>query len=781
MFAGQPDERHVLPCQKTRCLFRFTQLHAEFRLMTTGDRIPGSICCSGNNRVPVVLNSQRDGMTFEIRNVLTARIFAAPLVALILIAGCSSPVAMRKENDLSTRSANAHRSVFRAQDAQLGTVGDGARKSRRERGPVEPAIWRNDPSAGPPVRRIEMTRYAPAGSGPLTRTPVPAHVVSQTISQTSEPITLPGAVTPTNTVPMVSPSSAGSMPQSSLASPLTPAPAPANAPPQQVFLPLTLREALEAALMDSSVIRTLEGRVNVAMITPADVEIADWNVLAEQGQFQPRLSGNYDATRVDQPPNAFFGPGISANTRRDVVDAGVSLNQPLKTGGLVSVGIEPATAYLYFPDGVGPGQFNPLYSTDYVLRVNQPVLRGAGSNVSLAPIRIAQTQANASRHDLEEVLNSQIRSVTEGYWRLYAAHLQVQAVRSVLPLAEESVRIETLRMKADRSILADVARARFQLDGFRRTETTMQATVRKRVLQLRQLMGGQPMVDPLLLPSEPPQEISPPGDTASLIQTAMQTRPALNALRERISEKQQILLVARNNVFPNVDVRGEYRMNGLAERLDDSFNQAASSDYTDFTLGFGVDVPIGNKTARSRRRMAELNVARDQMRLNALEQNVAFEVTELVSDLEAAWQRLQIAKRQTTETQEWLRVSRIRYTQPPAGSSSEDWLLLALTDLQSAMRSYVDSITDLSEAVADYNTLLAELQQAQGIAVYQWQQAEAVNVPMVGGHAGLTGDYRTNPAATLQRFSTPGSTPPMGETTANPGWSAGHSFGQTAP
>lgn len=684
-------------------------------------------------------------------------------------------MALRRKDPITFLDASDHRLTIRAQDPRRMSAGhepDGAEFGLPH---VNPAIWREESGARSSARRIELTRYEAAGSQAPAGIALSGRIHSQASDQNPDWSGRNDGWSP-RAMAEIEPAQGIEQPsQWSNQSPaLTEG---TQRPPEQMFLTLSLREAIEAALMDSSVIRTLEGRVNVAMITPADVEIARWNVVSEQGQFQPRLSGNYDGTRVDQPPNAFFGPGISANTRRDVVDAGVSLNQPLQTGGLVSVGLEPATAYLYFPDGVDAGQFNPSYSTDYVLRVNQPVLRGAGADVALAPIRIAQIEENVSRYNLEEVLNAQIRSITEGYWRLYAAHLQVQAVRAVLPLAEESVRIETLRMNADRSILADVARARFQLDGFCRTETTMQATLRRRVLQLRQLMGGQPLVDPLLLPAEPPQEIPPPQDTAELIQTAMQSRPALNALRQRIAEKQQVLLVARNNVFPNVDVRGEYRMNGLADQLDDSFQQASSSDYTDFTLGFGVDVPIGNKTARSRRRMAELNVARDQIRLKALEQNVAFEITELVSDLEAAWQRLQIAKRQTTETQEWLRVSRIRYTQPPTGNSSDDWLLLALTDLQSAMRSYVDSISDLSEAVADYNTLLAELQQAQGVAIYQWQQSEPVPVPLIGGHAGLSGDYRSDPGATMQRLSVRG-------TNASPAAArtrtAGHSFGRSA-
>ena len=522
-----------------------------------------------------------------------------------------------------------------------------------------------------------------------------------------------------------------------------------------VYLPLTLREAIESALSDSSVIRVLNGGVNLASITPTDALIAAQRIELEQGRFQPRLSANYDASHIDQPPNAFFGPGIAANTRRDATSASARVTQPLKTGGSMSLGLEPPLAYLFLPNGVDPGEFNPLYSTDYVLRVSQPVLRGAGRDIATAPIQIAQLQANQSRFELEETLNDQIRSVTEGYWRLYAAHLQLEAVKAVLPLAEESVRIEELRFQAERSIKADVARSRFQLDGFRRTQALVEGDVRRRVLLLRQLMGGEPAIQPLLLPSERPQETPPPTESEPLVQVAIENRPNLNRLREGLAERQVIMHVAANGVLPSLDLRGEYRSSGLTDRLDSSFRQASTSDYTDWTLGVGVDIPIGNQTALSRRRVAELEFVRDQLRLSAGEQSVAFEITELVSDLRTQWERLELTKRQALETQEWLRVSRIRYTQPPASGSSQDWLLLALTDLQSAMRSYVDSVGDVGEALAEYNTLLARLNRAQGLSVYNWRQqaAESDASMNLGGHSGFQYiDYRSDPHRVLSNL-----------------------------
>jgi hypothetical protein len=155
----------------------------------------------------------------------------------------------------------------------------------------------------------------------------------------------------------------------------------------------------------------------------------------------------------------------------------------------------------------------------------------------------------------------------------------------------------------------------------------------------------------------------------------------------------------------------------------------------------------------------------------AYEKNVAFEIAELVSDLRAAWERMQISSRQALVSQEWLRVSRIRYTAPSPSGSNQDWLLLALTDLQSAMRAHVDSVTDLSESIADYNVFPAELKQAEGTAVYSWRDGrdesvvptEAMVLPGIGGHVGPAYvDYRNQPAMTLQNLNSAPRAPQVG-------------------
>ena len=239
---------------------------------------------------------------------------------------------------------------------------------------------------------------------------------------------------------------------------------------QVAYVALTLRDAIEAALDHSEIFRVLDGQVDLSSSSVFDEMIAKYEVGAEAGAFFPSLDVSFDGREIKKPPNAFFGPGIAARTQRDEIDFRARLTQPLQTGGEVSMGIEPPSAYLYFPDGVDPDEFNPSWSAEYVFQFRQPLLRGAGSHIATAPIQIAELQADQSSWEVQAALNSVIRSVSEAYWNLYATNIELQAIRGVIPLAEESVRVEQLRFDAEQIIYADLARAQFQLEGFRRDE-----------------------------------------------------------------------------------------------------------------------------------------------------------------------------------------------------------------------------------------------------------------------------------------------------------------------
>ena len=484
--------------------------------------------------------------------------------------------------------------------------------------------------------------------------------------------------------------------------------------------PLPLQEAVLMSLQKSEIVRTLSGSVKIEPVTTFDPAIADAEFRKESTRFDPRASAGYFGNRINQPPSSFFGPGLPENTRRDEANFAASLDKLWPWGTTTRIAYDPGLGYLFFPQGSSSG-FNPAYTTATIFEVRQPLLRAGGWKVNAAPIRIAAARTDQSQWEVTQATLAQLRSIADAYWKLHAALIALQAIDSVMPLADEAVRIEQLRLEAQRSIYADVARASVNQEKLRQQKAQAQLNVQQREYDLRQLLGLPSFDGSLLTPIDIPQ-LSPANvDVAMLVQTAFQRRPDLNRRRARREEQEWRLVAARNGLLPQLDLRTSARVNGLKSQLDNSLDQMSSFQYTNFTVGVEYSMPLGNRRAKADVQSAELQLMRELSLLRGFEDQVQFEFASLAAELKTTWERYESAMRQVRHTQEWLRLAHIRFSSPPAANRGDDWLLLALYDLQIAMQSYIDSLSTASRTLADYNTLLVRIDEAQGTLLERWQ------------------------------------------------------------
>lgn len=509
--------------------------------------------------------------------------------------------------------------------------------------------------------------------------------------------------------------------------------------------PLPLQQAVLMGLQKSELVRTLSGSVRIEPITTLDPAIADAELRKESARFDPRASAAYIGGQINQPPNSFFGPGLAENTRRDEANFAAGLEKLWPWGTTTRLVYDPGLGYLFFPQGSSSG-FNPAYTTATFFELRQPLLRAGGWKVNAAPIQIAAARADQSQWEVTQATLAQLRSITDAYWKLHAAMIALQSVESVLPLADEVVRIEQLRLESQRSIYMDVARASVNLENLKRQRSQAQLNVVQREYDLRQLLGLPSSDGTLLTPIDTPSQLKANFDVATLVQTAYSRRPDLNRRRARREEQEWRLVAARNGKLPQLDFRALTRTSGLNSQLDDSLSQMSTFNYTDWTLGLEFSMPLGNRRAKADVESAELQLMRELALLRGFEEQVAFEFSGLIAELQTTWERYESAMRQVQYTQEWLRLARIRFSSPPAANRGDDWLLLALYDYQIAMQSYITAISTASQMLADYNTLLVRIEESQGTLLDRWQigfvdgsnQAVPQAAPMLndaGGHS----------------------------------------------
>lgn len=478
---------------------------------------------------------------------------------------------------------------------------------------------------------------------------------------------------------------------------------------------LRLREAIRWSLSKSDVVMTLEsGGVQIEGTTHYDPKIQWAGSDAAKAAFDPKLSASYFGTHVNEPPDSFFGPGISLNTRRDEGDFLASISKPWATGATTSVGYLPPLGYLYFPNGVN-NQFNPIYSSSLAFEARQPLLRGAGTKVNLAPLRIAQLRAEQSLWEVKQATLAQVRSVEEAYWDLQAALVTLDAMEFVLPLVTEVVRIERYRAQSERATRADVARATIQSDQFQQQRLRARNGVVEKELRLRNLMGLEVVDGVRLVPVDLPTRESFTLDHAAAVANAIEHRPDLVRQRLGVRIREMEYDIARNGLKPQLDLRAIYRTSGNGQQLDDSLQLMSDFQYSTWTLGLTFSIPLGNRAAKANLRAEEQQLFRDRALLRQATQNISFRLMDMIRETETTFAEYELALRRVQNTQEWLRSARIRFSNPPPAGNSQDWLLLALYDYQAALRQHIDATTDAGLLLARYNTQLARIEEAQGI------------------------------------------------------------------
>jgi outer membrane protein TolC len=492
-------------------------------------------------------------------------------------------------------------------------------------------------------------------------------------------------------------------------------PLPPSSPPATVTHPpngdvryMSLDDAIRICLENDEVVRILTGVTAVASgSTIYDPAITNTLIDQEQARFDPFLTVNNAWDRVDLP-TAFFldptnpaaGSGI-ANLRTDDyrLDVGLTKENPL--GGQWDFGLNLVNERF---KRIAP--LNPQTTSNMSLGYTQPLLRGAGMRANLAPIVIARIETERSFFQLKGALQDQMASVIEGYWNLVAARVDVWATEQQIKQAEFALRLATAEQAIGRKDASDRAQASSSLAIFRANLIAANNTVLQREAALRNVLGLPPWDEARIVPATDPRFDHVPLEWQELVDLAAQRRPDLVELKLILEADEQQIIIANNNALPQLDAAGLYRWNGLSGEMP-AGNGFASGAGNDWTLGVNFSVPLGLRQARAQLRQRELILARDRANLAQGLHAASHDLATTLRSLELAFEQYLAYTSARDAALENLRIQEGIFSSGFRESFNYLNVLLAITDWGNAVRNQ-------AAAVAQYNTLLGEMERQTG-------------------------------------------------------------------
>ncbi|HEY3131508.1 MAG TPA: TolC family protein [Acidobacteriota bacterium] len=478
-------------------------------------------------------------------------------------------------------------------------------------------------------------------------------------------------------------------------------------------LPLPEQAAIELALQSNF-------DVNLERHSPL---VAREDIRRQHAAFDPTARFNFLWDRLTSPTTSILAGGNQITEIR--TDYNFGYRKDYQNGA----GFEVKADGNRFRTTNAFASLVPAFNTNFEVIVRQQLLQGFGTALGAYRIRIARNNVVISEEEFRRKVTDVVLQAQDRYWELVFAGEDIKVKQESMDLANAILKQNRDRLEVGSAARLEVIQSEAEVAARREELIRSQYTYRRIQDQLvkmissyqdpREFSGEIQPVSPIQLPAASGNDFKP------LFQYAREHRPEVMQAELDINNRRINLESARNQLKPRLDLQASYKQVGLGgTRLirdfsggifnapiieiapggwGNSLRQLFSADFSGYTLGFNFQVPIFNDEARAEHATALVELNRADMRKLSVEQTVALEVRDALTQLDMNRARLEAAQAAVRSARERLNGEQERFN---VGMSTTRDLIEAQRDLTSAESVEVRAKVDLikSDSVLDKAT-----------------------------------------------------------------------------
>lgn len=472
-----------------------------------------------------------------------------------------------------------------------------------------------------------------------------------------------------------------------------------------IMMSLSLEEAISRALEQNLLLK-------VNRYSPV---ISELTRLSLYGYYDPVFVGEYSFTR-----NIREGTEFNPNTGRDSPPsktdtdvAAVGITGVLPTGMTYDIGHDlnnvVATRAVQRDDLTNAfGQ--PIFVTERSdewnggagVSLSQPLLRNFWIDSTRLAIKLARRDTEIADLTYERIVMDIIRQVEQAYYGLIAERELVRVYESDVAVKRQfyeenkrRVEVGTLRPLDEKLAQSELALAEITLTVQRNNvinaESLLKGLIHDNFIQ--QLNVHLILTD-RLLPVPPPV-----GALYEEFGEAMDKRPDLQLQRVNLEKAQIQLKFAFNQLFPQLDVFGTLRYNGLDEELHGVLSDIRTRDFEQNMVGLRLTLPFTFWRERKEKKRAEAAKEQQIWTLKQTEELVIQEVEFQARLLQTTWGTIPMRREQVTYQQAALEAERRMLE---VGKSTSFNVLQIASQLALAQANEVGTLRDYNQALAEY-------------------------------------------------------------------------------
>jgi len=395
---------------------------------------------------------------------------------------------------------------------------------------------------------------------------------------------------------------------------------------------VSLLDALMSALTSNTAIKLQGYRV----------DISRGRYQQERGRFDDTLSFTARQDRVNSPltsPEVFAASGIN-NNAANLSTLGLNLTHQLRDGiwfGPV-LDIGRTSDNLLNLQGVNRSQAG--------FQMVVPLIRNHGRSVVAAGETTAGMEVDAGLFDTRQVVNAVLGGTASNYWAFVAAEKLLRVANESEERGQLFAENVQRLIDADKSPRSDINNVAANLADRRATRIAAEQNFTKAQQALAVSMGlgsGELLAVSAPMDEFPALETRLPFADSDTIQRyleqALKTRGDVDAARNRVEQARVLVVAAKNQTRPQLDLNLQSGYSGLREghRLDSLLvSPLVGVRGLDVSAGFTYSRSRQNNSALGQLGQAETAVREAELELQDLNRNVASAILVAVSGLRNA-------------------------------------------------------------------------------------------------------------------------------------------------
>ncbi len=481
---------------------------------------------------------------------------------------------------------------------------------------------------------------------------------------------------------------------------------------------------------------SLKQAVYIGLSNNPNVKVAELDPLASEeavkvanATFDPALTAEGDIMKSVVPVTSPFQVVGSRAFTNKLYDWDFGLNKvSALTNGTFGITFDNERAF----SNSTFASINPSYTPQLALSISQPLLRNFGWNFATLNVRIAESSQKESQWNMEQTIEDFVLRIGTDYWNVVQAEENLQVAEYALRLNSDLVRQNRISLQVGTLAPIDLQEAQSAEATSAANVYTAQAAQRAARAALRQDIMMNPSstfvpqeIEPTDKPN-PAREMNPNEEVA--LETAIQYRPSLEAMREGIRGALMQVKFSENQTLPQLNLGAQFgltstagttpcirniasivngncaavpRVPGSGTKLQfggiygDALNRLFGTSFYNYAAVLNFEYPIDNAAARSVLAQTRVQYESLRMQYRASISTAVVAVQTALANLEADQKRVQATREATYYAAQSLHDEEIRFK---VGMATTHDLLQFQEQLISAQGNQVQAEVDLEDA-----------------------------------------------------------------------------------